>query len=86
MLQVGGRGIASPIWVSGIAISVSFPFGVGISLDGSGITYTSSVANNWENLHYYSNVKFSTAVAMRGPYQKDSDSLTFGYATYYDNT
>lgn len=75
------------LWVGGVNISVSIGASpsAGVSISDKKVTMSSAVSRNWRNEHSFSNVKFSTHVAIWGPYENSADSATFGYKTFYDN-
>lgn len=80
-------GLSNSVWVGGLGVSISVggSSGVGFSVSNDTVTMSNSVANNWRNEHAFTNIDFSTALAIWGPYENSSDSATFSYQTFYDN-
>ncbi|OIQ73954.1 hypothetical protein GALL_444050 [mine drainage metagenome] len=80
-------GLSNSVWVGGLGVSISVggSSGVGISVSNDTVTMSNSVANTWRNEHSFTNIDFSTALAIWGPYENSSDSATFSYQTFYDN-
>ena len=75
------------VWVGGTNISVSIGASpsAGVSVSNHTVTMSSAISRNWRIAHSFYNVKFSTHVAMWGPYENSSDSATFSYRTFYDH-
>lgn len=74
------------IWVSGVgvAISIGASPGASVSISNNTIYFSSSVSDDWQLSHSFSNARFCTKLAMTGPYENSRDSATFGSHTYTD--
>lgn len=84
--NAGSISLTDEISVGGIAVSVSVPSGLGFSVSGKTVTLTSTVYNNWENLHSYSGIGFKSYVLLTGPSQSDLAKFTFGDRSFYLGT
>lgn len=80
-------GLTDRVWASGtdISVSIGLPPSAGVSVSNDVVSMNSSVARNWRVQHAWSNLRFSTHVAMWGPYESQDDSATFGVETFYDH-
>ena len=79
--------LTDKVWVGGtnISVSVGSSPSAGISVSNSTVTMSSAVSNTWRVEHEFYNIKFSTHIAMWGPYENSADSATFSWKTFYDN-
>ena len=69
----------SDVWrVSGIAISVSFPWGAGISGSGDQAQWSASVANTYLIDHNFNGIVFSSCCLIYGPYESATATSQFG--------
>jgi hypothetical protein len=67
----------------GVAVSVSFPGGVGITGGGSDAYWgPRSVANNWQIYHTFNGIKFCSNFELGPPSETASTTAQFSYAFY----
>jgi hypothetical protein len=76
--------LTDDIWVAGVGVSVNVGSGGGASLSISNnvVTLTSSYGPTWQIEHNFSNVAFSTGIAMTGPYENLHSTADFTYQEF----